>query len=335
MDGGLRRRARGRHGRHHLVVAAVRHAGLRSRHRDRRAQRDAAAERAGGRAGAARKASLRSGLRHPAAGTPTNNTDTPAGSAPSPSDAQQLFMLADSPPDLTPGKGLLQIPDGWRVGNLFGLEHGVRAATPECRAHRHRGGAGDESRGRLRDAGRLRRRVSGRRGHAAGGDGSAQLLPRLGDGPRTLSGAAHRAAAVRHRGHERLGELEVLAGCHPGRRAGRVQPGQHSSDGLAPAGRSRASRRAGRRRSLPAAAGHHRHAGQLERVRVAQGHVGRVRPSAGDFRRRRRGRHPAMVRPAAHACGIRACRRRPSPRRPGRCSLPSSSCGRRPNGACR
>ncbi len=54
-------------------------------------------------------------------GTPTNNTDIPSGWQPPSSESAALFTLEDSPPDLGPGKGLLGISDGWRVGHLFGL----------------------------------------------------------------------------------------------------------------------------------------------------------------------------------------------------------------------
>ena len=55
-------------------------------------------------------------------GTPTNNTDIPSGWRPASSDAAALFALEDAPPDLKPGKGLLEISDGWRVGHLLGLD---------------------------------------------------------------------------------------------------------------------------------------------------------------------------------------------------------------------
>ena len=64
--------------------------GLRSGHRDRRAQRDAAGERAGGRAGVARKASVRSGLCHPARRHADQQHRHPGRLSP-PSDTQQLF----------------------------------------------------------------------------------------------------------------------------------------------------------------------------------------------------------------------------------------------------
>ncbi len=54
-------------------------------------------------------------------GTPTNNADTPSGWQPPSADAQQLFAIEDSPPDVTPADGMLGMPDGTRLGDLLGL----------------------------------------------------------------------------------------------------------------------------------------------------------------------------------------------------------------------
>jgi hypothetical protein len=56
------------------------------------------------------------------AGTPTNNTDSAlSGWQPPSGDIEQLFAIADAPPDITPQPGVLGVRDGWRLVELLGL----------------------------------------------------------------------------------------------------------------------------------------------------------------------------------------------------------------------
>lgn len=56
------------------------------------------------------------------AGTPTNNTDSAlSGWQPASGDVDQLFTIADAPPEIAPKPGLLGLSDGGRLVDLLGL----------------------------------------------------------------------------------------------------------------------------------------------------------------------------------------------------------------------
>ena len=63
-------------------------------------------------------------------GTPTNNAEMPASSI----DTDQLFMIEDAPPDITPADGLLGVADGARVAELLGLSRDFVRRLPNAAA---------------------------------------------------------------------------------------------------------------------------------------------------------------------------------------------------------
>jgi hypothetical protein len=67
------------------------------------------------------------------AGTPTNNTDSAiSGWQPASSDTDQLFTIADAPPDILPRPGVLGISDGWRLVELLGLSTEFARCLPNA-----------------------------------------------------------------------------------------------------------------------------------------------------------------------------------------------------------
>jgi hypothetical protein len=69
------------------------------------------------------------------AGTPTNNTDSAlSGWQPPSGDIEQLFAIADAPPDIAPQPGVLGVRDGWRLVELLGLSAEFARRLPNAAA---------------------------------------------------------------------------------------------------------------------------------------------------------------------------------------------------------